>query len=685
MSSVIDVVNRSQADNLGDQLHSSYGGSNLDGTSDQNMNHKRKWSSLEESNGGTGCSSKEHPKSPENCPSTLDRVSEPSNRKDFASAEHNSSNFGNHVDSKIAKIVPSESTHSDIDRAPGHYSATDHDIMHDSARFKSNNHSSTDTNYHASFSRENDASLGAGGFNLQNSMKIPSIGSLNLPTLASNPSHPHNDSQSSSSNSASNVNDLIALAKLATSGDARTHMANTGASFLSPLPTCGIPAGCGGTFSRASSSAGISSLQPQLSAIDILAASAFSRAPSSGIGLTAASPMCTFSRAPSSCGVPSISTPVMSLAADMLSAAGTFSRAPSASGPPGLGVGCFSRASSASGMGVGGLAGMSPLDLHKVASLLPGANAGCGLPFQPTGFSRAASAPGVMAFGAQNGFPNFVNQDGFNSFQRAASSGSVVGNDVFSRACSGASISRESIIAGAALAAQSRLANALDLSLTQGLQPSLQAGGLMRTPSFPTMSGVAGPSATFPPRSGSEEGFSPTQEGGSSGGAGGTGDDADSRSGRGKKGIRVEDPKKLAVDFATSVTVESSRGGDWVARNGDESLFSTLRRILPQVCQPGNGRHRLKGKIAGPEFNKLLQATCGFVCARTRKKSLALTAGNWLFCNRRWLNPADAEDRRALEQAYDTLCVKHPAFTSCTKSEFLQRLHDVCRTWNERI
>jgi hypothetical protein len=41
------------------------------------------------------------------------------------------------------------------------------------------------------------------------------------------------------------------------------------------------------------------------------------------------------------------------------------------------------------------------------------------------------------------------------------------------------------------------------------------------------------------------------------------------------------------------------------------------------VCQPGNGRHRLKGKIAGPEFNKLLQSTCGFICARTRKKSLA--------------------------------------------------------------
>ena len=52
-------------------------------------------------------------------------------------------------------------------------------------------------------------------------------------------------------------------------------------------------------------------------------------------------------------------------------------------------------------------------------------------------------------------------------------------------------------------------------------------------------------------------------------------------------------------------------------------VIRELEQCLPQVCQPGNGRHRLKGKIAGPEFNKLLQASCGFVCARTRKTSLA--------------------------------------------------------------
>jgi hypothetical protein len=31
----------------------------------------------------------------------------------------------------------------------------------------------------------------------------------------------------------------------------------------------------------------------------------------------------------------------------------------------------------------------------------------------------------------------------------------------------------------------------------------------------------------------------------------------------------------------------------------------------------------MKGKLTNPEFNKILQANLGFVCARTRKKSLA--------------------------------------------------------------
>ncbi len=44
-----------------------------------------------------------------------------------------------------------------------------------------------------------------------------------------------------------------------------------------------------------------------------------------------------------------------------------------------------------------------------------------------------------------------------------------------------------------------------------------------------------------------------------------------------------ENPKQLAAAFACSVTAPSHNHLDWVARNGGESLFQTLSRILPEV------------------------------------------------------------------------------------------------------
>ncbi len=47
--------------------------------------------------------------------------------------------------------------------------------------------------------------------------------------------------------------------------------------------------------------------------------------------------------------------------------------------------------------------------------------------------------------------------------------------------------------------------------------------------------------------------------------------------------IIEENPKQLALAFAAAVTVHSPSYRDWVARNGEESLFRTLHRILPEV------------------------------------------------------------------------------------------------------
>ena len=49
--------------------------------------------------------------------------------------------------------------------------------------------------------------------------------------------------------------------------------------------------------------------------------------------------------------------------------------------------------------------------------------------------------------------------------------------------------------------------------------------------------------------------------------------------------MSIPTPMELAVAFANVVTVTSDNTNDWVARNGDESIFSVLQRLLPEVIQ----------------------------------------------------------------------------------------------------
>jgi hypothetical protein len=42
-------------------------------------------------------------------------------------------------------------------------------------------------------------------------------------------------------------------------------------------------------------------------------------------------------------------------------------------------------------------------------------------------------------------------------------------------------------------------------------------------------------------------------------------------------------PAELAAAFAKVVTAPSDSPDDWVARNGDKSIFSALRTVLPEV------------------------------------------------------------------------------------------------------
>ncbi len=46
---------------------------------------------------------------------------------------------------------------------------------------------------------------------------------------------------------------------------------------------------------------------------------------------------------------------------------------------------------------------------------------------------------------------------------------------------------------------------------------------------------------------------------------------------------KLENPIHLAAAFACAVTAPSSNHVDWVARNGEESLFQAINRVLPEV------------------------------------------------------------------------------------------------------
>ena len=47
--------------------------------------------------------------------------------------------------------------------------------------------------------------------------------------------------------------------------------------------------------------------------------------------------------------------------------------------------------------------------------------------------------------------------------------------------------------------------------------------------------------------------------------------------------VLTQRPIELAVAFSTVVTVQSDNPGDWVARNGDESIFAILSKLLAEV------------------------------------------------------------------------------------------------------
>ena len=52
---------------------------------------------------------------------------------------------------------------------------------------------------------------------------------------------------------------------------------------------------------------------------------------------------------------------------------------------------------------------------------------------------------------------------------------------------------------------------------------------------------------------------------------------------RSQRTLRINNPAEIAVFFANVVTTPSDMPDDWVARNGNKSIFSAFRSVLPEV------------------------------------------------------------------------------------------------------
>ena len=56
-------------------------------------------------------------------------------------------------------------------------------------------------------------------------------------------------------------------------------------------------------------------------------------------------------------------------------------------------------------------------------------------------------------------------------------------------------------------------------------------------------------------------------------------------------------------------------------------------------------------------------------------------AGNWLFFNRRWLDPRRKDDLELLNRNYNELCASFPPFEACSRDKFMHVLEHFCTAW----
>jgi hypothetical protein len=118
--------------------------------------------------------------------------------------------------------------------------------------------------------------------------------------------------------------------------------------------------------------------------------------------------------------------------------------------------------------------------------------------------------------------------------------------------------------------------------------------------------------------------------------------------------------RHLAAAFAMAVSASTAQSAGWIARRGDESIHRIIELIFPQVIanvplpcsKSAKSDHALpilqrgsvensRGhrRITGSELNKFVQASCGFICARTRRKGPGGVRPRYAFLAIEHLNP----------------------------------------------
>jgi hypothetical protein len=84
---------------------------------------------------------------------------------------------------------------------------------------------------------------------------------------------------------------------------------------------------------------------------------------------------------------------------------------------------------------------------------------------------------------------------------------------------------------------------------------------------------------------------------------------------RTQRALIIDNPAEIAVFFAKVVTTPSDMPDDWVARNGDKSIFSAFRNVLPEVSTSVRRLHEKNGGVH-PRHRKLAFVTCDNVASQ---------------------------------------------------------------------